>query len=136
MRRRRRTTQYLLCVHNDGYAASLQTRRLYEHVSDKSAEARGLVRVIDESGEDYLDPQKLFATVSLRSRLLVRSRPDKALIRKAASRPSADRNRRPRSGDSVRAVGQTGDGGVARRTDDALAALGFGVVSAPVGRQQ
>jgi hypothetical protein len=64
-RRRRRTAQYLLCIRNDGYAASLQTRKLYERLSDKAAEARGLVRVIDESGEDYLYPQKLFATVNL-----------------------------------------------------------------------
>ena len=65
MRRRRRTAQFLLCVRNEGYPASLQTRRLYEHVSDKDAESRGLVRVIDESGEDYLYPQKLFASVNL-----------------------------------------------------------------------
>jgi hypothetical protein len=65
MRRRRRTAQYLLCIRNDGYPASLQTRRLYENVSDKAAEARGLVRVIDESGEDYLYPERLFATVKL-----------------------------------------------------------------------
>lgn len=65
MRRRRRTAQYLVCVRNEGYAASLQTRRLYEHIADKDAEGRGLVRVIDESGEDYLYPQKLFATVKL-----------------------------------------------------------------------
>ncbi|HXJ23791.1 MAG TPA: hypothetical protein VMT03_26580 [Polyangia bacterium] len=65
MRRRRRTAQYLLCVRNEGYAASLQTRRLYQQISDKDAESRGLVRVIDESGEDYLYPQKLFASVKL-----------------------------------------------------------------------
>jgi hypothetical protein len=65
MRRRRRTSQYVLCIRNDGHPASLQTRRLYEQVPDKGAEARGLVRVIDESGEDYLYPQKLFATVKL-----------------------------------------------------------------------
>ena len=65
MRRRRRTAQYLLCIRNDGYPASLQTRRLYENVSDKAAEARGLVRVIDKSGEDYLYPERLFATVKL-----------------------------------------------------------------------
>ena len=65
MRRRRRTAQYLLCIRNDGYPASLQTRRLYEQLPDKEAEARGLVRVIDESGEDYLYAQKLFATVNL-----------------------------------------------------------------------
>lgn len=65
MRRRRRTAQYLLCVRNDGFPASLQTRGLYEHLPDKEAEARGLVRVIDESGDDYLYPQQLFASVKL-----------------------------------------------------------------------
>ena len=40
MRRRRRTAQYLLCVRNDGYPASLQTRRLYEHLSDEKTPSR------------------------------------------------------------------------------------------------
>ena len=65
MRRRRRTAQYPAVCQNDGFPASLQTRRLYEHLPDKDAETRGLVRVIDESGEDYLYPHKLFATVKL-----------------------------------------------------------------------
>jgi hypothetical protein len=55
----------LLCIRNDSYRASLQTRRLYEQLADKDAAARGLVRVIDESGEDYLYPEKLFAAVTL-----------------------------------------------------------------------
>jgi hypothetical protein len=65
MKRRRPNAQYLLCVRNDRYPASLMTRRLYEQLSDPEAEARGLVRVIDESGEDYLYPKKLFAGLEL-----------------------------------------------------------------------
>jgi len=55
----------LLCIRNDGYPASLLTRRLYEQVGDSDAEARGLVRVIDESGADYLYPKELFVAVNL-----------------------------------------------------------------------
>ena len=65
MKRRRPNTQYLLCVRNDDYPASLMTRRLYEQLSDPEAEAHGLVRVIDESGGDYLYPRKLFAGLDL-----------------------------------------------------------------------
>ena len=65
MKRGRGPAQYLLCIRNEGYPASLLTRRLYEQVPDKEADARGLVRVIDESGADYLYPQKLFVAVNL-----------------------------------------------------------------------
>jgi hypothetical protein len=65
MKRRRPNERYLLCVRNDGYPASLLTRRLYEQLPDDAAEAHGLVRVIDESGDDYLYPEKLFANVDL-----------------------------------------------------------------------
>jgi hypothetical protein len=56
---------YVLCVRNDGFPASLLVRRLYERVPDRSAALCGLVRVIDESGEDYLYPEKLFAPIAL-----------------------------------------------------------------------
>jgi hypothetical protein len=57
--------QYVVCLRNDGYKAALQVRRLYQVLSDPDAEERGLLRVIDESGEDYLFPAKLFAVVDL-----------------------------------------------------------------------
>ena len=65
MKRRRPHVRYLLCVRNEGYPASLMTRRLYEHLPDPDAEAHGLVRVVDESGDDYLYPEKLFANLDL-----------------------------------------------------------------------
>jgi hypothetical protein len=58
MKRRRPNVRYLLCVRNDGYPASLMTRRLYEQLPDAEGEAHGLVRVVDESGDDYLCPEK------------------------------------------------------------------------------
>ncbi len=56
---------FLLCVDNDGYEASLEKRKLYERISDKEAERYNQVRIIDESGEDYLYPSKFFAPVRL-----------------------------------------------------------------------
>jgi len=65
MRKPRSTKGYVLCVRNEGYPASLLVRRLYEHVPDLNAAARGLIRVVDESGEDYLYPEKFFVPIAL-----------------------------------------------------------------------
>ncbi len=49
-----------MCIQNVGFGASLEVRKLYAVVEDSDAEANGLIRVIDESGEDYLYPANLF----------------------------------------------------------------------------
>jgi len=59
------TNPYLLCVNNEGYPASLEVRKVYRALPDEVAEARGFVRVIDESGEDYLYPSERFVAVEL-----------------------------------------------------------------------
>ena len=61
----RRSKRYVLCLSNRGYGASLVVRRLYEQVADPEAAKRGLLRVVDESGEDYLFPRVLFAALEL-----------------------------------------------------------------------
>ena len=48
-----------------GYAASLQVRKLYPVIRDADAAAINLIRVVDESGEDYLYPAKLFRKLEL-----------------------------------------------------------------------
>jgi hypothetical protein len=55
----------VLSISNDGYEASLETRKVYVALRDEIAAKHRLVRVIDESGEDYLYPRKLFALVDL-----------------------------------------------------------------------
>jgi hypothetical protein len=50
----RQPKNYFLCLRNDGYVASLETRKVYPSIPDRSAKAKGFVRIIDESGEDYL----------------------------------------------------------------------------------
>ena len=57
--------RFLLCVENTGYGASLEVRKLYEMIPDKEAERHKQVRIIDESGEDYLYPSRFFAPVRL-----------------------------------------------------------------------
>jgi hypothetical protein len=57
--------KFLLCVDNKGYEASLELRKLYENIPDKEAESHNQVRIIDESGEDYLFPVNYFAPVRL-----------------------------------------------------------------------
>ena len=57
--------KFLLCLDNEGYEASLETRKLYEKISDKAAERHNQVRIIDESGDDYLYPSQFFADVRL-----------------------------------------------------------------------
>ena len=46
--------RFVVCINNSGYAASLEVRKLYEVIDDTQAESDSMIRVIDESGEDYL----------------------------------------------------------------------------------
>ena len=56
--------RFVICVQNDEYPASLETRKIYQEVPDPDA-GPDLIRVIDESGEDYLFPRDLFVPVEL-----------------------------------------------------------------------
>lgn len=55
----------LICIDNSKFPASLEKRKIYEVVPDPEAERLGQVRVIDESGEDYLYPCSLFIDAKL-----------------------------------------------------------------------
>jgi hypothetical protein len=58
--------QLVVCVKNDGYAASLEKRKqLYLVVKDAAAEKHGLLRIVDEFGEDYLYPKVFFRPIAL-----------------------------------------------------------------------
>jgi hypothetical protein len=60
-----RTKQLVVCVDNDGYPASLEKRKIYVALRDSDAERHGLLRIIDESGDDYLYPKALFRLIDL-----------------------------------------------------------------------
>ena len=55
----------VVCIDNDGYVTSLERRKIYVALRDLTAEKHGLVRIIDESGEDYLYPKAFFRAIAL-----------------------------------------------------------------------
>jgi hypothetical protein len=57
--------QLVVCVNNEGYPASLERRKIYIALRDAAAEKHGLLRVVDESGEDYLYPKAFFRAIAL-----------------------------------------------------------------------
>lgn len=59
----KREAQYVICVGNKGYAASLELRKIYQVLPDKIGSQHRQIRVIDESGDDYLYPEDHFVSV-------------------------------------------------------------------------
>jgi hypothetical protein len=57
--------QFVVCVSNEGYPASLEKRKIYIALPDPAAEKHGHMRIIDESGDDYLYPKTLFRSIVL-----------------------------------------------------------------------
>lgn len=57
--------QLVVCVNNEGYLASLERRKIYVALRDADAERHGLVRIVDESGDDYLYPKAFFRPIAL-----------------------------------------------------------------------
>jgi len=75
-----RKQRFVLCIESGSYQASLEPRKIYRIVEDPAAEARRLLRVVDESGEDYLFPAELFVPIEV---------PEKAVPAFAITTPSA-----------------------------------------------
>ena len=61
----RAAKRLVICVDNSGYEVSLERRKIYVSLPDPKAEHLGQLRVIDESGEDYLYPKNAFVKVAL-----------------------------------------------------------------------
>lgn len=57
--------QLVVCIENDGYPASLEKRKIYVALRDQAAEKHGLLRVIDETDNDYLYPKSFFRSIDL-----------------------------------------------------------------------
>ena len=60
----KKSIQFVLCVHNDE-CEDLEVRKLYRRLPDRRAARDGFLRIVDESGEDYLYPESYFATIRL-----------------------------------------------------------------------
>ncbi len=63
-RRKTVTPHFAVCVRNTGYPASLELHKIYRVVPDDDAAKGGDIRIIDESGEDYLYPAAWFVEVT------------------------------------------------------------------------
>lgn len=57
--------KYAVCVKNEDYPASLELRKIYQLRSDLAAIKLGMLRVVDESGKDYLCPEDHFVAFKL-----------------------------------------------------------------------
>ncbi len=58
-------TRFVICIHNEDYKASLELRKIYQVLPDATAAEHGYLRVVDESGEDYLYPEHYFVPIDL-----------------------------------------------------------------------
>jgi hypothetical protein len=58
-------TKYVVCTSNKDYPASLEIRKIYQFIADSRAAQHSMLRVIDESGEDYLYPSSFFLFIDL-----------------------------------------------------------------------
>ncbi len=59
--------QFAVCLNNEGYPASLEVGKLYRVIADEEAAKENLLRVVDESGEDYAFASNRFHVVELPS---------------------------------------------------------------------
>jgi hypothetical protein len=65
MNRRNSEPRFVVCIHNEDYPASLELKKIYRVVPDESAAKHKLIRIVDESGEDYLYPEQYFIPIDL-----------------------------------------------------------------------
>jgi hypothetical protein len=56
---------FVVCLKNEGYAASLERHKIYRILHDPEAEKDGDLRIVDESGEDYLYPKDWFVLIDV-----------------------------------------------------------------------
>ena len=64
--------EFVVCIDNLGYEASLEMRKLYEVIEVVDDDKHGQLRVIDESGEDYLYSATFFDSVTLPASVIER----------------------------------------------------------------
>ena len=58
-------SEFVVCINNSEYPASLELHKIYRVIADKEAEDEGDIRVIDESGEDYIYPSSYFVPIQV-----------------------------------------------------------------------
>jgi hypothetical protein len=92
----------LLCVANEGNEVSLLLWKIYKPLRDDDARSEGLVRVVDETGEDYLFPEENFVPIELPSSV---QRPFERAVKEHRRAATA-----PRSSAAAKRVGRAAAG--------------------------
>ena len=59
------SSQFVVCINNSEYPSSLELHKIYRVITDDDAVKDGDLRVIDESGEDYLYPAEYFIPIEV-----------------------------------------------------------------------
>jgi hypothetical protein len=57
--------KWAVCISNEDHKASLEVRKIYRVLADRKGETVGMIRVVDESGDDYLYPTDMFESIAL-----------------------------------------------------------------------
>ena len=78
---------FVICVDNSDYPASLQLHKVYEVLRDERAAEDHYLRVVDESGEDYLYSATRFVAVDLPARA------SRSVVRRVPAKPTSSRTR-------------------------------------------
>jgi len=65
MKKNSKDKRFVICIRNQGYEVSLELCKIYRVVPDAPAERHHLLRILDESGEDYLYPEDFFLPIGL-----------------------------------------------------------------------
>jgi hypothetical protein len=84
-----RKSFWVICVDNHEYPASLERGKVYRAFADACADAEEMVRVVDESGEDYLFPLQYFERIALPARVQRELRRPVALYRRPTRNSAA-----------------------------------------------
>lgn len=70
MERLMNSHKFVVCLNNENYPTSLEIRKIYTVIPDKQASNLHLLRIIDESEEEYLYPEELFAYIDLSNQII------------------------------------------------------------------
>ncbi len=62
---KKNSAEFVVCLKNEGYVASLELHKIYRVLPDPQAEEDGDLRIVDESGEDYLYPKDWFVPIEV-----------------------------------------------------------------------
>jgi hypothetical protein len=57
--------EFVVCINNSDYPASLELHKIYRVIADKEVENEGDIRIVDESGEDYIYPSSYFVPIQV-----------------------------------------------------------------------